>query len=149
MIKIPKDPSEAAILEAATETAKLIAKLDRENPQWGDTGRMAADIVRCCRHHDGYEMARDLEVKAGWRCDMSTARVLHGHGRRVGEAYERELRAFQAEHGVGPTFAAGDRVATPFGGGAIDEVSPHWPMTYMVRCDDGQVRAFYFDEVWQ
>lgn len=98
------------------------------------------------RHDDGYAIAKKLEQRCGWDCDLETAQALDAfstHARREIESAEAQ---WLKENGIAPTLAAGTRVRTPRGEtGTIAGLYPYGSAKYAVKIDgDPQAEAPHF-----
>jgi hypothetical protein len=100
----------------------------------------AADIAKVAsRHQDGYQIARALEDRCGWDCDLPIAEGLDGFGGLLDEEIRKACVSWVKDNDVQPPFPVGTRVSARWGGdiitGTIGEIYAYGPAQYCIKRD--------------
>lgn len=108
--------------EMITEAAKQIA----EKIEFGD----ADDITEHYRHHmDGYELAKDLEMYAGWDLTMRDVEELDGMSSIVDKLYREAEQKWYKENDIQPPLSVGTKITK----GVIEGIDEHSAARYLVK----------------
>lgn len=139
---IPKRPiilTDEMKQRAARQVAEALRKFGHiEESQIDDSVR---DIARVgYAHMDGYQLAKALDERCYWDCDMSMLDELDTWS----SAAKLEIKAAQQkwveDNKIEPPFPVGTRVIARWGGedhtGTIDEVYAHGVAQYAVKVDN-------------
>lgn len=87
--------------------------------------------------HDGYQIARELEKRFGWDCNMEIAEGLDGFAGMVGDEIEASQKDWAARNNIQPPLPLGARIrARAWGLGTITEIYERGPAQYIIEPDD-------------
>ncbi|PSH68560.1 hypothetical protein CU102_12410 [Phyllobacterium brassicacearum] len=100
----------------------------------------AADLAQYGRDSsDGYELAKDLENRAYWDCNLDMATILDGYSSALRSEVENAQKTWAGENNIQPPLLIGTRVSIRgFDGelqGTIDGVYAHGPAKFTVKLD--------------
>lgn len=134
----PTRLTDAMKLAAATDlVADMIKSHDLEENQRDGAVR---DIVQhATAHMDGYELAKVLDDRCMWSCDLGMAEALDGYSAAARKQLEIAQKAwFETEQPAQPA-EAGQRIAFKWGGqqhtGTVGEVWAHGVAQFAVKVD--------------
>jgi hypothetical protein len=97
----------------------------------------AADIAKVGRHHmDGYELAKALDDRCYWDCNLMMADDMDSFSSLADAEIKAAQKAWAERNGIKPPFELGTRVTTCHGEtGVLDEVYAHDVAKYCVKVD--------------
>ena len=128
-----------AMKQAVAE--ELVADLIKDNElEEGQREGAVADIVRHAHSNmDGYELAKTLDDRCCWSCDLSMAEALDGYSSVARKHLDAAQRAwFEAEMPTPPA-EPGQRIEFTWGGqdytGTVGEVFAHGVAQFAVKID--------------
>ena len=131
----PKTLTQEMLSRVGEELAASLAKSGRIEK--GEIASCAADIAKVGRlHMDGYELAKTLDDRCGWDCDLMMAEDLDDFSSMADAEIKAAQKAWVERNGIKPPFELGTRVMTSHGEtGVLDEVYPHDIAKYCVKID--------------
>lgn len=90
---------------------KVAAELLSADLVQGKLDEIAQDIARCGnRYDDGYKLAKELERRCGWDCDLQIAEELDGFSSYVRSGIEAAEKAWAERNAITRPFPDGTRV---------------------------------------
>lgn len=103
-----------------------------------DTEGCAADIVEATRFeiHDGYRIARELDQRFHWDCDMEIAEQLNEFSGILDDIFREAERKWAAENPREPKFSDGDSVLWRGKPATVHGVCEYYPQYYKIRQGD-------------
>jgi hypothetical protein len=134
----PTRLTDAMKLAAAADlVADMIRNHDLEENQRDGAVRDIAQHATA--HMDGYELAKVLDDRCLWSCDLAMADALDGYSSAARKQLDIAQKAwFEAEMPTAPA-AAGQRIAFKWGGqshtGTVGEVWAHGVAQFAVKVD--------------
>lgn len=132
----PKNLTPEMLLSIGTELAAMLAKSG--HIEKGDVEACAADIAKVGRLHiDGYELAKSLDDRCYWDCNLMMADDLDAFSSLADDKIKAAQREWAERNNVQPPYPIGTRVKTKRGElGVIDEVYSHGVAQYLVKMDN-------------
>lgn len=121
-------------LRAATSIATAL--VERTNIE-GDAESLAKDIAKYGRQHmDGYELAKELDDRAYWSCDLNIADELDGFSSAARHEIEAAEKEWAARNNLQPPFPIGTHIKLIRGEtGEITGIYEYGPAKYLVAID--------------
>lgn len=124
-----------AILPIAQAMAEQL--VSNGHSELGDAAEIANDIAKVWRSGmDGYQLAKALDERCYWDCDLSLAEDLDGFGRLVDAEIKKAQQAWSERNNIQPAYADGDRVKYLWGRepyiGRIAEICAYEVATYLI-----------------
>lgn len=133
--------TDAMRLQAAE---KLVADLVRGSYLDDDDG--AADqIVKVTRwgEYDGHKIARELDIRCGWDCDLELASELDAFGEILQDIFDEVEKKWAAENPHDPQFGEGEAVVWDGKEAKVAGIWEHRPQCYKVQTKDSKEGSFY------
>jgi hypothetical protein len=140
----------AEMRHRAAET--LVADLIKGNLLEEDDG--AADqIVQVTRwgEYDGHRMARELDSRFGWDCDLGLACELDAFDGLLQDIFDAAEKQWATENPHDPQFGSGDTVVWNGTTARIDGICQYRPQCYQVQFGDMRPNSYYvvpFEDVF-
>lgn len=117
----------------------LIKEKHIEENQRADAIRDIARHGARYPHSDGYGLAKMLDEREGWDCNLDIAETLDGWSAACSEVIVQAQREWVAQHNIQPPLPVGSRVIARWGRedhpGTIDEVYAYGIAQYCVKRD--------------
>lgn len=148
----PKFSAEIA-LAAAKELAGTLAREGQIDPK--DVDASAIDIAEYAEPHmDGYEIARTLENRVFWDCDLELANTLDSFAHLVNLIIAAAEKEWAARNDIKPPLECGTRVTLRSAEtGTIDRIYEYGAAKYCIAIDQdsnavkGARRIVNFEDV--
>lgn len=121
---------------------RVVAHLVEQCNFDGDPEQAASDIAKCgSRHQDGYALARELDDRCYWDCDLELANALDVYSSEADREIAVAQKAWAERNAITPTLASGARVSVGHSeSGVITGIYEYGPAQYLVAID-GDKRA--------
>ncbi|MBZ9600699.1 hypothetical protein [Phyllobacterium chamaecytisi] len=137
MTERPKVNDEMRLAAAAVIAARLVKaghiEANAVDQHANDLAQYGGDSA------DGYELAKDLDRRAHWDCNLDMASILDGYSYEISIEVEKAQKAWAVENNIQPPLPIGARVSIKtFKGdaqGTIDGVYEYGPAKYTVKLD--------------
>jgi hypothetical protein len=131
----PKTLTQEMLSRVGEKLATSLAESGRI--EQGEIAGCAADIAKVGRlHMDGYELAKTLDARCYWDCDLMMAEDLDGFSSMADAEIKAAQKAWAKRNNIEPPYPIGTRVKTRHGEiGLLDEVYPHDVAKYCVKVD--------------
>lgn len=122
--------------QAATKVAESIFASDGASGAMSpeELAESVEDIVKATSWgmHDGYKIARELERRFHWDCDMNDAEELDGFSGALERIYDAAEKVWAAENPRDPKFSDGDAVIWRGKAATVRCVYRHRPQCYEI-----------------
>jgi hypothetical protein len=149
------DNKRPAITDAMRKQAaeQLVQSMVRQHLlDEGQVEGSADDIVKATRYEqfDGYKIARELESRCHWDCDMPIAEAMEEFHGLLQAIYDDAENRWAADNPRGPEFTDGDAVKWRGQCATVHGVYERRPQCYKVRQGDMRPDSYYiapFEEV--
>jgi hypothetical protein len=132
----PKALTPEMLLSIGTELASMLAKSGHIDTDQIEAS--AADIAKVGRRHiDGYELAKALDDRCYWDCNLMMADDLDAFSSLADDRIKAAQREWADRNNVQPPYPIGTKVKNKRGEvGVLDEVYSHGVAQYLVKMDD-------------